>query len=443
MPTDPFVPDRARRAGAPDGNVRPADVYTDRDRERWWTEAPKNPRRTAFERDRARVLHSSALRRLGAKTQVLGPSSDDFVRTRLTHSLEVAQVGRELGKVLGCDPDVVDTACLSHDLGHPPFGHNGERALHEVALGIGGFEGNAQTLRLLSRLEPKVFADDGTCVGLNLTRASLDAATKYPWQPGDGPRRPDGTTTRKFGVYPDDAPVFEWLRQGAPERRKCLEAQVMDLADDISYSVHDVEDAIVGGRVDLPALRTTAELVRVVAQVRDWYDPPVGDDALGAALERLLGHPIWVPSYDGSRRDLARLKDLTSQLIGRFCAAAEDATRAAYGTGPLTRYEADLIVPEETLAEIFVLKGVAALYVMAPREHEPLYLAQRTILFDLVDALVESGPRHLEEPFAADWREAGDDDARLRVVIDQVASLTDTSAQQWHARLCGMLSEVY
>jgi dGTPase len=244
-------------------------------------------------------------------------------------------------------------------------------------------------------------------------------------------------------VYPDDEPVFTWLRQGAPERHRCLEAQVMDLADDISYSVHDVEDAIVGGRVDLPGLRTAREQDRVVAQVRDWYDPPVGDDTLGAALERLISHPIWVQSYDGSRRDLARLKDLTSQLIGRFCAAAEDATRERYGTGPLTRYDADLILPDETLAEIVVLKGVAALYVMAPREHEPLYLAQRTVLFDLVDVLAGSGPQHLEAPFAADWREAGDDAARLRVVIDQVASLTDTSAQQWHARLCGMLSAVY
>ncbi|WP_371744660.1 deoxyguanosinetriphosphate triphosphohydrolase [Georgenia sp. TF02-10] len=417
--------------------------YTARDQERWWPEEGKNPRRTPFERDRARVLHSSALRRLGAKTQVLGPASDDFVRTRLTHSLEVAQVGRELGKALGCDPDVVDTACLAHDLGHPPFGHNGERALDEVAAAVGGFEGNAQTLRLLVRLEPKVFTATGEPVGLNLTRASLDAATKYPWPAGGGPRAADGTSTRKFGVYADDAAAFAWLRRGAPERRRCLEAQVMDLSDDVSYSVHDVEDAVVGGRVDLMALGRAAEQERVVAQVRAWYDPAVSDDELGAALERLLANPIWVRSYDGSRRDLARLKDMTSQLIGRFCGAAEAATREAYGPGPLTRYAADLVVPAATAAEILVLKGVAALYVMAPREHEPLYLAQRTILFDLVDALASTGPAHLEPPFAADYRAAADDGARLRVVIDQVASLTDTSAQQWHARLCGMLSEVY
>ncbi len=262
------------------------DGYAARDTARWVEEPPKSTYRSDFERDRARVLHSSALRRLGAKTQVVAPDTDDFVRTRLTHSLEVAQVGRELGRALGCDPDVVDTACLSHDLGHPPFGHNGESALNEVAHGIGGFEGNAQTLRLLTRLEPKVLAPDGRPAGLNLTRASLDAAAKYPWSAVNAPVI-HGQRTSKFGAYEDDLPIFDWIREGAPERRSCLEAQVMDLADDISYSVHDVEDAIVAGHFQLRWMDNPDHRARVVGYARQWYLPHNDPAAIDAALARL------------------------------------------------------------------------------------------------------------------------------------------------------------
>ncbi len=410
--------------------------YTEVDRLRWAQEPQKSTFRTSFERDRARVLHSSALRRLGAKTQVVSPSTDDFVRTRLTHSLEVAQVGRELGRSLGCDPDVVDAACLAHDLGHPPFGHNGESALHAMAHAIGGFEGNAQTLRLLTRLEPKMVAPDGSPAGLNLTRASLDASCKYPWSALDAPVI-GGQRTTKFGAYEDDLPVFNWLREGAPEGRSCIEAQVMDLADDISYSVHDVEDAIVAGHLQLKYLDNRDHRARVVGYTRQWYLPQSDPDEVEAALNRLQATDVWVPEADGSRKSMAALKDMTSQLIGRFCLSAMAATRDIYGTDPLTRYAAEVIVPRETHHEIAVMKGLATTFVMTSDYRQPIYERQREILSELVAILAATGDSHLEPMFAGDWRAAESDDARLRVVIDQVASLTDASATSWHERLAG------
>ncbi len=420
--------------------VRPETPgYTADDARRWVPEEHRSLYRSDFERDRARVLHSSALRRLGFKTQVVSPNSDDFVRTRLTHSLEVAQVGREVGRMIGCDPDVVDAACLSHDLGHPPFGHNGEAALDAIAEDAGGFEGNAQTLRLLTRLEPKVIGPDGASAGLNLTRASLDAACKYPWTRAKAPVK-EGARSRKFGVYEDDLPVFAWLREGAPAGVKCLEAQVMDLADDISYSVHDVEDAVFAGHVQLGWMSRPVERERVILWTRRWYTPDRDPDELDAALRRLEALPEWQPDMTGTRASMAALKALTSRLIGRFSGAALAATRAEFGDGRLTRYAAQIRVPRETENEIAVMKGIATAYVMAVRDQEPLYENQREILTVLVEALLETDGLFLDPVFAADWRELGpaDDAARLRLAVDQVASLTDSSAVRLHDRITGL-----
>lgn len=413
-------------ASGPPGSVPDVESpYGIEARARFVAEPPKRAGRTPFERDRGRVVHSAALRRLSAKTQVQGAGTDDFVRNRLTHSLEVAQVARELGQSLGCDPDVVDCAALSHDLGHPPFGHNGEVALDEAADACGGFEGNAQTLRILSRLESKTFAADGRSVGLNLTRASLSACVKYPWArgeaPGGGP---------KFGVYEDDRWVFDWLRDEAPRFRRPVEAQVMDLADDIAYSVHDVEDGVFGGWFSLLPEALDAPAIFHVA--RDWYDAGASDDRLGAALERLQALPVWPRAeFDGGRRAHAVLKSLTSALIGRFAIAAQVATVERWGDGPLTRYAADLEVPQDTYDEINVLKSIAAHYVMRSDDRAPKLAEQRDLLHALVDHLVVTGDEHLEHEFATDLLKAPDDAAALRVVVDQVASLTDVSARAW------------
>jgi dGTPase len=383
--------------------------------------------RGEFQRDRARVLHSYAFRRLADKTQVVVPGEDDFPRTRLTHSLEVAQIGREIGAALGCDPDVVDAAGLAHDIGHPPFGHNGEDALDAVAAPCGGFEGNAQTLRLLTRLEAKIVGRSGEPAGLNLTRAVLDASCKYPW-----PRR-EGT--RKYGVYHADRAAFDWLRAGAPDGRRCLEAQVMDWADDVAYSVHDVEDGVHAGLIRLAAVDDAAreQLCRVAAE---HYSSRRADE-LAPVLDELLELPTLrdLAGYDGSYLAQAAAKRATSELTGRFAGAAIQATRAKYGREPLARYAADLVVPGAIAAECARLKAMAAHYVMALPGSLQRQVGERAMLTELVEAIAAGAPDTLDRALSPAWQAAEGDAGRLRVVVDQVAQLTDSSAAAWHARL--------
>lgn len=371
--------------------------------------------RSPFERDRARVLHSAALRRLAGKTQVVGVGEDDFPRTRLTHSLECAQIGRELAGALGADPDTVDAACLAHDLGHPPFGHNGETALDVAASTCGGFEGNAQSLRILTRLEAKVER-----AGLNLTRAVLDAATKYPWS------RPAGNPA-KFGVYDDDRPAFDWIRAGAPPGRTCFEAQIMDWSDDVAYSVHDLEDGVHAGSIPLDRMDPDAVIDYAAAS------GCAAPAALADLLSGLRAQDWWPSDYDGSQPAQIALKRMSSALIGQLSTAAVVGTRERYGPGPLTRYDGDLVVPGEVRAECELLKAITGYYVMPRRL--AVQERQRELLTELVAALVRHAPKGLDVAARPVWRQAGDDAARLRVVIDQVASLTDATAVSWHRRL--------
>jgi len=401
--------------------------YSERDKERWAEEPIKlnQTSRSEFERDRARVLHSAALRRLAAKTQVVLVGESDFPRTRLTHSLECAQIGRELGAALGADPDLVDAACLAHDLGHPPFGHNGEAALDEAATPCGGFEGNAQSLRVLTRLEAKIATSEGSSAGLNLTRATLDAATKYPWAKED--------KSTKYGVYPDDLPVFDWMRAGTEPGRRCLEAQVMDWADDVAYSVHDLEDGLHSGHVPAAALADPATRTSIAQLAADRYYP--GEVAeTEAAADRLLALPFWATGFDGTLTALVALKRMTSELIARLSTTAVQATRAKHGDTDLRRYDADFVVPDETRAECAVLKSLADHFVMRRDETLREQARQREQLAALVAAVLQHAPRSLEPWLRDAWAQAGDDAGRLRVVVDQIASLTDTSAAVWFAR---------
>ncbi|WP_394280484.1 deoxyguanosinetriphosphate triphosphohydrolase [Corynebacterium sp.] len=380
--------------------------------------------RSVFSRDRARVLHSAALRRLADKTQVMGPRDGDTPRTRLTHSLEVGQIARGIGAGLGLDPDLCDMAGLTHDIGHPPYGHNGERALNELAASAGGFEGNAQTLRILTRLEPKVLYDDHS-YGLNLTRAALDAACKYPWPATN----PDGTRNRKYSAYDEDAHILEWVREGHTDSRAALEAQVMDFSDDIAYSVHDVEDGIISGRITLKVLWDFVEL----AQLADKGAAAFGGTAeeLLDAADRLRGLQIVADAadYDYTLRGWTQLKKLTSELVGRYVGAVTTATLES-GQETLGRMHGDLIIPAEANAEVTLLKAIAVLYVMDQDAHKARQDRQRERINRVHDYLTAGAPGSLDTIYQQWWLESETDQQRARVIIDQIASMTESRLER-------------
>ena len=390
--------------------------------------------RDDFDRDRARVLHSAALRRLADKTQVVGPGSGDTPRTRLTHSLEVAQIARGIGKTLGADPDLTELAGLSHDIGHPPYGHNGERALDEAARKCGGFEGNAQTLRILSRLEPKAVDSHGRSYGLNLTRASIDAACKYPW----GPLDEEGNKRLKYSAYSDDLDVLEWARAGAPAGKKCLEAQIMDWADDVAYSVHDVEDGILSGRITLSVLWDLVELAQLAEKgARVFGGQP--EDLLDAADRlRRMDLVSRAADFTGDLQGLTGLKAMTSELVSRFVTACVTGTREKFGEQPLARYSADLVIPPQVQAEVTLLKSVAVLYVMDEHSHMAEQERQRDRIFRVTEYLWQGGEGALDPLYRGWFAQATDDAAKLRVVIDQVASLTENRLERMDRTASGM-----
>ncbi|MBP3088048.1 deoxyguanosinetriphosphate triphosphohydrolase [Corynebacterium sp. sy017] len=407
--------------------------YIDQDCQRRYSEGEKGSvliahtdTRHPFARDRARVLHSAALRRLADKTQVVAPGIGDTPRTRLTHSLEVAQIARGIGSGLGLNADLCEMAGLTHDIGHPPYGHNGERALDQVAQDCGGFEGNAQTLRILTRLEPKILDESDTSFGLNLTRAALDAACKYPRTKTNT----DGSINKKYGCYDEDRDILTWIRQGHTDDRPCAEAQVMDFSDDIAYSVHDVEDGIIAGRITLSVLWDFVELAALAHKgARAFGGEP---EQLIDAADRLRDLDVVASAaeFHGRLRDYTQLKAMTSQLVGRYVGAVVSATQEAAQGQPLGRMYGTVVIPEQVWAEVTLLKTIAVLYVMDQPAHLARQDRQRDRIFRVYDYFSAGGAGTLDPLFRLWWEQADTAAQRERVIIDQIASMTESRLER-------------
>ena len=411
--------------------------------QRFFNVSERNDGRGPFERDRDRVLYSDELRRLGGVTQVISPAERQLIHTRLTHSLEVAQIARALARRLidtapragieqagGLDLHVVETAALVHDLGHPPFGHVTESLLDGLLKCKGitdGFEGNAQSFRIVTKLS--VRRDDH--VGLNLTRATLAAVLKYPWLVEKAKDHKD-----KWGCYDSENDVFEFAREYAPSSdAKSLEAALMDWADDIAYAVHDVYDFVRAGLIPLDRLiADSAEREAVVDnEIKRLSGPASSRTDLLAGFERVLdfaprGNPL-------SRRHVAELHQFSSALVDRYISAIQF-TGEGWG-------ESAIQIPAGHKHEVAVLKGLTWQYVISGQALTTQRFGQRQLISSLFNLLVEAASSQKEwtvfSPVVqGELAKCDTQDQRLRVVADVIASMTERQAVDLHLRLKGL-----
>jgi dGTPase len=403
-----------------------ATLYDDSSRERLVEEPPKRvaaPERTPFERDRARVVHAASFRRLAAKTQVVGPQTDDFVRNRLTHSLEVAQIARDLARALGCEPDLVETAALAHDLGHPPFGHLGEAVLDRLARArlqlSDGFEGNAQSYRIVTSTEIR----GSGMIGLNLTAAVRAALLKYPWtrrsfpQPHPSTLRPvprgatappddPGSGSAKFGAYTTELADLRHAREPfagrLPDWQQTVEASIMDTADDIAYAIHDVEDfhrvgVLQSGAVGAE-LRTWLREASTLAKLSE-DELVAGSRRPGYATERLRRDirrkDTWISDDEAFAAAVGQVSvELVDGLLATPFDGSIEAEQAV--TSFSTRWTRRLVDAIEVLAEPTVRSGHVVLGSAQWHEVQVLKLVHRRFVLARPDlALHQRGQARL------------------------------------------------
>lgn len=384
-------------------------------------QGPEIDRRSEFERDRARIIHSAAFRRLQGKTQVFGVYEGDFFRTRLTHSLEVAQIAKGIALTLGADPDLVEAVCLAHDLGHPPFGHTGEHTLHALMRHHGGFEGNAQTFRILTRLEHKHAA----YAGLNLTYQTLDGVLKYKTcidattlAAADGPVK---------GFYASDrdlvATIISCTGSGSERNFEC---QIMDVADDIAYSVHDLEDSLKAGLITVADFRRVPpqRVVRDVNAKLAAGGHTVSDETIHIELVRIADRLEQLERTAGR----AARKMLTRDLIHEFASAVT--------VQPDGRIDAAF----PSRLRIEVLKAFESYKVIYNPRVTTLGHKGKEVLRRLF-AVLDQGPESIglfPEDHGEDYERAlsdGDETARKRVICDFLAGMTDSYAMRFYSRL--------
>ena len=404
--------------------------------------------RSPAQRDRDRLLYTSAFRRLAEVTQVVAANNAHVFHNRLTHSLQVAQVGRRIAEIIsrqqpdlaqrcgGVCPDVVEAACLAHDLGHPPFGHVAERELNDLAKQFdipGGFEGNAQSFRIVTNLAFR----SGIYPGLNLTHATLGGLLKYPWL-----RRADH---KKWGAYPDEKKEFQWARLDivAIRHQRTPEAEIMDWADDVTYSIHDMEDFYRAGRIPLHLLNdphNDSERRRFFDEVFERRNKDAGvwrkygRSELEQAFKVVVGLFEIQRPYSATKEDRGNLRRFTGHWIGQFINAIRLRNRVDH----------ESFVEIDPMAEkqVLMLKELTWHYVINDPSMASQQYGQRLVIRTLFEKFYESskGKKLNLNLFPTFYRErlAGGVAERGRVVIDLVSGMTERQAIAMYRRITGI-----
>ncbi len=428
---------------------------------RRWTDPPKD-NREPHQRDRDRILYNSAFRRLAGVTQVVAAEEGDVFHNRLTHSLKVAQFGRRLAEKIireqpalvqavgGIDPDVVESAGLAHDIGHPPFGHIAEKQLNQLAKSAGGFEGNAQSFRIVTQLALQASWNPEKArpeyPGLDLTRATLNAVLKYPWHKGGLHGKSHAKSLRKWGAYQSEHEDLSFARglAIAEDGVKGAEASLMDWADDVTYSVHDMEDFYRAGLIPLDRLRQDeAERGRFYAGTFSREDGEAAESGFTRTeLERSFEEIIeFVPleePYSGTQRQRCSLRNLTSQLIARYITAIE---LESTSLGVAVR------IDPERRKEVLMWKELTWYYVITGPSLATQQHGQRKIISGLFEMFMDAADKKHFGVFPAGSRElmeryrsagSGVDQELVRAIVDLIAGMTEQQAVRIYHRLTGV-----